>query len=65
MGMFELVDLMSSKNGDELFNKVTEILKQLGITVFNEDGSYKDTYTLICEISDAWNKKRSVTKIEI
>lgn len=65
MGMFEIIDLMSSKDGDELFDKVTEILKQLGITVFNEDGSYKDTYTLICEISDVWNKKRSVTKIEI
>ena len=65
MGMFELIDLMSSKNGDELFEKVTVILDQLGISVLNEDGSYKDTYTLICEISEVWNKRQRVTKREI
>ena len=24
--------------------------------VYNEDGSYKDTYTLLCEIAEVWNK---------
>ena len=65
MGMFEIVDLMSSRNGDELFGKVTEILKRFDISMFNEDGSYKDTYTLLCEISEVWNKGQRVTKREI
>lgn len=65
MGMFELIDLMSSKDGDELFTKVTEILNQFGISMFNEDGSYKDTYALICEIAEVWNKKQRVTTREI
>lgn len=65
MGMFELLDLMSSKDGDELFDKTSELLKNIGVSVYNEDGSYKDTHTLLCEIAEVWNKKRSVTKIEI
>ena len=65
MGMFEIVDLMSSKNGDELFSKVTEILKRFDISMFNEDGSYKNTYTLLCEIAEVWNKGQRVTKREI
>lgn len=56
MGMFEIITLLSSKNGDELFEKTSEILKRVGISMYNEDGSYKDTYTLICEISEVWNK---------
>lgn len=56
MGMRILMDLISSKNGDELFEKVTEILKRFGISMYNEDGSYKDTYTLLCEIAEVWNK---------
>lgn len=49
--------LTSSKNGDELFGKVTEILDRFGISMLNEDGSYKDTYTLLCEIAEVWNKE--------
>ena len=56
MGMFEIITLLSSKNGDELFEKTSEILKRVGISMYNEDGSYKDTYTLICEISEVWNR---------
>lgn len=52
-----LMDLLSSKNGDELFEKVTEILKRFGISMCNEDGSYKDTHTLLCEIAEVWNKE--------
>ena len=65
MGMFEIVDLMSSRDGDELFVKVTEILKCFNISMFNEDGSYKDTHTLLCEIAEVWNKGQRVTKREI
>ena len=57
MGMRILMDLLSSKNGDELFEKVTEILKRFGITMYNEDGVCKDTYTLLCEVAEVWNKE--------
>ena len=56
MGMRILMDLMDSKNGDELCGKVTKILSHFGISVLNADGSYKDTYTLLCEIAEVWNK---------
>lgn len=56
MKLGELMSLMSSKNGDELFENTSELLKRIGVSVYNEDGSYKDTYTLICEIAEVWNK---------
>lgn len=58
MNMFELISLMSSKNGDELFDKVKEILSHFGITVYNKDGSVKDLYTVICEVAEVINKER-------
>lgn len=64
MGMFEIIDLMSSKNGDELFEKVTAILEQYGIVTRNEDGSYKDLYTVCCEVAALMNKGQRVKKID-
>lgn len=58
MKLGELMGLMSCKNGDELFEKVTEILKRFGISMYNADGSYKDTHTLLCEIAEVWNKEK-------
>lgn len=57
MGLRIIADLMNSKDGDELCGKVTEILKRFGISVLNADGLYKDTYTLLCEIAEVWNKE--------
>ena len=56
MKLKELMDLMTSKDGDELFEKTSEVLNRIGVSVYNEDGSYKDTYTLLCEIAEVWNK---------
>jgi hypothetical protein len=56
MKLKELMDIMASKDGNELFEKTSELLKRIGVSVYNEDGSYKDTYTLICEIAEVWNK---------
>jgi hypothetical protein len=42
MGMFEIISLMSSKDGDELFLKVAALLDRFGIDVFNEDGSVRN-----------------------
>lgn len=58
MKLGELMSLMSCKNGDELFEKTSELLKRIGVSVYNEDGSYKDTHTLLCDIADVWNKEK-------
>ena len=58
MKLGELMGLMSCKDGDELFEKTSEVLKRIGVSMYNEDGSYKDTYTLICEIAEVWNKEK-------
>ena len=58
MKLKELMDVIASKNGDELFEKTSELLKQIGVSVYNADGSYKDTYTLICEIAEVLNKEK-------
>ena len=55
MKLKELIDLMSCKDGDELFEKTSELLKRIGVSVYNDDGSYKDTHTLLCEIAEVWN----------
>ena len=55
MNMFELINLLSSKDGNELFEKVTEALKHFGITVYNEDGSVKNLYAVICEVAEVMN----------
>lgn len=57
MGMFDWINLRSSKNGDELFEKSKELLSRVGVDVYNEDGSIKDMYTVICEIAAVWNKE--------
>ena len=64
MGMFELLDLMSSKDGDELFEKVTAILMQYGITIYNNDGSIKDLYTICSEVAALMNKGQKVKKLD-
>lgn len=57
MGMRILMDLLSSKDGDELFKKVTELLKRFGITATDSNGNIKDLYTVVCEIAEVWNKE--------
>ena len=55
MKLGELMSLMSSKNGDELFLRVTEILDHYGISVFNEDMSVKDLHMLCFDVADVLN----------
>jgi hypothetical protein len=50
-----LVDLLSSKNGDELFEKVQKLLDKFGINVCNADGTVKDLYTVLCEVAEVMN----------
>ena len=57
MGMFELIDLMSSKDGDELCDKVIDILRKAGISATDENGDFKDLYTLCCDVAEVLNKR--------
>ena len=56
MGLRILMDLMSSKDGEELCEKVTELLKHFGITAIDSNGNFKDLYTLCCEVAEILNK---------
>ena len=56
MNMFEIMNLLSSKDGDELFKKVEDILGRVGIDVYNEDHSVKDLYQVACELVKVMNK---------
>ena len=52
-----LMDLLASKNGDELFDKVEKLLGEFGISMYDMDGSVKDTYTVLCEVAEVINKR--------
>lgn len=54
----EILNVMQSKDGDELFEKVKTIFESVGIGVYNEDGSVKDLYTVLCEVAEVWNKEK-------
>ena len=55
--MKEIIDVMCSKDGDELFEKVSEILSRFDIAVADSNGNIKDLYTVICEVAEVWNKE--------
>ena len=56
MGMFEILGLLSSKDGDELFEKLVNILARFDIEVTDEEGNDKSFYTLCCDVVNVWNK---------
>ena len=58
MGLFEIIDLMSSKEGYELFDKIEEILKSFNISVYREDGAIKDLYEVCCDVAEILNKEK-------
>lgn len=58
--LYEIINMMKSKNGDELFEAVSEILIRVGISVYNEDGSVKDLYVVLCEIAEVLNKEKKI-----
>lgn len=58
MGMFELIDLMSSKDGRELYHKVEEILKSFDIDTCREDGTIKSLYEVCCDVAEVLNKEK-------
>lgn len=58
MGMLEILSLMSCKDGNELFERVGNILIQFDISVYNDDGSVKDLYALCCDVAEVLNKEK-------
>lgn len=58
MTMLNLMNLLSGKNGDEMFEIAKHALDYKGITVYNADGSVKDLYTVLCEVAEVWSKEK-------
>lgn len=54
----DILNLRSCKNGDELFGKVAEILSELQINVYDEDGEVKDLYDLCCDVTSIWSEEK-------
>ena len=53
-----LISLLASKDGDELFEKVRELLEKVGIETYDERGVEKSLYALCCEVVEVINKER-------
>lgn len=58
MKLGDILNVMASKDGDELFEKVVEILARFDIEVMDEEGSDKSLYTLCCEVAEVLNKRK-------
>ena len=57
MGLRIIMDFLSSKDGDELFEKVTEILSRFGITTTDSDGNVRNLYDVLCDVAEVLNKE--------
>jgi hypothetical protein len=55
MKLGELMNLMSCKNGDELFEKMVSILARFDIEVVDENGNDKSFYRLCCDVAEVLN----------
>lgn len=56
MKLKEIINIITSTNGSELFEQVKGILAGLGICVYDEDGNVKDLYDLCCDIADVFEE---------
>ena len=55
MGMLEVLQLLSCKSGDELFEKMVSILAHFDIEVVDENGNDKSFYRLCCDVAEVLN----------
>lgn len=55
MKLGELMSLMSCKDGDELFDKIEEILNEFNISVYRKDGTMKNLYKVCCDVAEVLN----------
>ena len=58
MKLKELIDIMSCKDGRELYYKVEEILNSFNIDICHEDGTVKSLYEVCCDVAEVWNKEK-------
>ena len=58
MKLKELIDIMSCRDGRELYHKVEEILAKLGIDTCREDGTVKSLYEVCCDVAEVLNKEK-------
>lgn len=58
MGLKIIMEFLSSKDGDELFEKVTEMLKRFGITATDSDGNVRNLYDVLCDVAEVLNKEK-------
>lgn len=57
MKLKELMEIMSCKDGKELFYKVENILGEFGVDIYNDDGTVKSLYDICCEVAKVLNKE--------
>lgn len=57
MKLGELINLMSCKEGYEMFDKIEEILNGFNISVYRKDGMIKDLYEVCCDVAEILNKE--------
>lgn len=53
----EFSEWIGNSDERELFDRVKDGLYNIGIDLYNKDGSVKDLYTVICEVAEVWNKE--------
>lgn len=57
MGLRIIMDFLSSKDGDELFEKVSKALSRFGITTTDSDGNVRNLYDVLCDVVEVLNKE--------
>lgn len=57
MGLRIIMDFLSSKDGDELFEKVSKVLSRFGITTTDSDGNVRNLYDVLCDVAEVLNKE--------
>lgn len=50
--------LFHGKSGDELFDKIEEILNEFNVSVYRKDGMIKDLYEVCCDVAEILNKRK-------
>ena len=56
IGLEIIVDFLSSKDGDELFEKTTAILRRFGISAVDVNGNSRSLYDVLCDVAEKINQ---------
>ena len=56
MKLGELIDIISCKEGHEMFDKIEEILNGFNISVYRKDGTMKNLYEVCYDVVEVLNK---------